>query len=126
MIKRNHIQQRMRSVILTFALLLIGCSQHDEFSQPSAVLQSRLEVFLRSNDPAPVVAWVTKDHGKAPGREMMVYFVGWGNLHPKRMAELLDRWPADSAALIIPRLQRAAVDSGQTVNFEIAEVSLGY
>ena len=88
--------------------------------------KSRLEVFLRSNDPAPVVAWATKDHGEAPGHEMMVFFVGWGNLHPKRMADLLDRWPADSAALIIQRLQRAAVDSGQTVNFEIAEVSLGY
>ncbi len=116
----------MRSVILIFALLLIGCSQHAGISQPSAVLKSRLEVFLRSNDPAPVVAWATKDHGEAPGHEMMVFFVGWGNLHPKRMTDLLDRWPADSAALIIPRLQRAAVDSGQTVNFEIAEVSLGY
>ena len=69
-----------------------GC-RADNCSRPSIEFGERLDRYLHGGDPMDVVAWATQYHGEAPGNQMMMEFVGWGNSHPQAMSRLLSSWP---------------------------------
>jgi len=108
--------------ILFVAFLLSGCAKPHPFSAPSIELERRLDRYLDSHDPTPLYEWVAMYHGEAPGHQMRITFVDWGNSHIKDMNEVLKSWPIETRADVFDLLEWAAKDSGQKIKFKIPEM----
>ncbi len=109
------------TAILVAAFYLSACAQSDDFSRPTLELQSRLDTYSRTNDAKPVIDWVTQYHGEAPGHQMYIDFVTWGNAHQQEMYDILYSWPDDDFERITDLLKWAARDSGQELEFRVPE-----
>ena len=107
------------SAILVLIACLSACGSPDQFSRPSLELKSRLHDYSRSGDAQSVIEWATQYHGEAPGHQMRIDFVAWGNANQKKMRSLLKRWPSEDYERITDLLRWAATDSGQSIKFDI-------
>ena len=93
----------------------------DPLKGPRIELEDRLAHYVRTDDPTPVYEWASAYHGEAPGHDLMIGFVRWGNSHPRRMERLLSTWPEESIDDVRYRLRWAGTDSLQHVRFDLGD-----
>ena len=115
-------QMRNFVAIQVILFVLMGCAT-DQFSAPSIELEIRLSEYLSTKAPGRIYIWVSSYHGEAPGHQMMITFVEWGNRHVQDMNMLLKQWPEATRGRTYDLLQCAATDSGQVIRFKIPEVA---
>ena len=101
------------------SMLLIGCTVCDEFSKAAFELEAKLDVYVKTANPTPVIDWVSHYHGEAPSHQMMIRFVDWGDQHRVEMNRLLELWPLKNKDQVLTRLQWAGQDSGQVITFHL-------